>query len=480
MKKIFTKPGSLLALTTSLLFVVMWAVWFFGYRYFLIWLEGYSFFSTLPDFTNLYKGIPEGLPGYIGAFLLQFYKWPFVGAAIQAFFAVWPAVCVGIVIIRLFKDPARLLWLAFIIVPIFAYRQFWDMLLYHSVLYSLVATGIMLVVLLAAMIRKPQWKLPKILTAKLLNPVVMVVTVALSVYFIVGLDRGNNEQEQLAHLEYLGENRDWNAILNTVTVKDAWENEMKRHYALLALSETGQLTEHAFRYGLQGSSGFLFYDNVNPLCLNYNAIFYECQDMHNAVIHQSYQQGVQSVPGIGFDALRRLADTYIKLRDYTLAKKYVDILSHSTCHKAWVKERLPKLEAIKNEELAYIHDEYKATISNFTHTISSMVDRNPENHKYADLLLCSLLADEEGDKFRDLFRYIAQWQYPAGTPIPRLYEEALILIAMVDPAAVEGFAISEDTRSRFTDYVNLMNAGRGNQALKKYADTYWAYSYRTN
>lgn len=479
MKKTFTNPGSLLALTTSLLFVVMWMVWFFGYRYFLIWLEGYSFFSTLPDFSNLYKGIPEGLPGYIGAFLLQFYKWPVVGAAIQAFFAVWPAVCVGIVIIRLFKDPARLLWVAFIIVPIFAYRQFWDMLLYHSVFYSLIATGVMLVVLLATMVRKSQWKLPKILTSKLLNPVVMVVTVALSVYFLIGLDRGNKEQEQLAHLEYLGENRDWNAILNTVTVKDAWENEMKRHYALLALSETGQLTEHAFRYGLQGSSGFLFYDNVNPLCLNYNAVFYESLGMHNAVIHQSYQQGVQTVPGIGFDALRRLADTYIKLRDYTLAKKYVDILSHSTCHKAWVKERLHKLEAIKNEEPAYIHDEYKATISNFTHTISSMVDRNPENHKYADLLLCSLLADEEGDKFRDLFRYIAQWQYPAGTPIPRLYEEALILIAMVDPAAAQGYVISEDTRNRFADYVSLMNAGRGNQALKKYADTYWAYSYRS-
>lgn len=50
---------------------------------------------------------------------------------------------------------------------------------------------------------------------------------------------------------------------------------------------------------------------------------------------------------------------------------------------------------------------------------------------------------------------------------------------MVDPAAVEGFAISEDTRNRFADYVSLMNAGRGNQALKKYADTYWAYSYRS-
>lgn len=480
MKKIFAKPGSLLAFTSSLLFVVMWAVWFFGYRYFLIWLEGYSYFSTLPDFASLYKGIPEGLPGYIGAFLHQFYKWPAVGAAIQAFFAVWPTVCIGLIIIRLFKEPARLLWIAFIIVPVFAYRQFWDMLLCKSVLYSLVATVVMLVVLGVTLIKKPQLSLPKLMTAKLLNPIVMTVTLLLSLYFLVVLDRGNKDQEKMARLEYLGENKDWNEILNTVTVKDAWENDIMRRYAMLALSETGQLADHAFRYGLKGAADFLFYDNVNPLCLNFNALFYECAGMHNATIMHSYQLGVQTVPGIGFDALRRLADTYIKLKDYTLAKKYVDILSHSTCHKSWVKERLPKLEAIKDEQPEYVHDEYKAKISSFSHTISSMVDRNPENRKYADLLLCSLLADEEGDKFRDLFRYIVQWQYPAGTPIPRLYEEALILISMVDPAALDGFAISEDTRSRFADYVALMNAGRGNQALKKYAGTYWEYSYRSN
>ena len=480
MKKIFAKPGSLLAFTSSLLFVVMWAVWFFGYRYFLIWLEGYSYFSTLPDFASLYKGIPEGLPGYIGAFLHQFYKWPAVGAAIQAFFAVWPTVCIGLIIIRLFKEPARLLWIAFIIVPVFAYRQFWDMLLCKSVLYSLVATVVMLVGLGVTLIKKPQLSLPKLMTAKLLNPIVMTVTLLLSLYFLVVLDRGNKDQEKMARLEYLGENKDWNEILNTVTVKDAWESDIMRRYAMLALSETGQLADHAFRYGLKGAADFLFYDNVNPLCLNFNALFYECAGMHNATIMHSYQLGVQTVPGIGFDALRRLADTYIKLKDYTLAKKYVDILSHSTCHKSWVKERLPKLEAIKDEQPEYVHDEYKAKISSFSHTISSMVDRNPENRKYADLLLCSLLADEEGDKFRDLFRYIAQWQYPAGTPIPRLYEEALILISMVDPAALEGFAISENTRSRFADYVALMNAGRGNQALKKYAGTYWEYSYRSN
>jgi hypothetical protein len=48
---------------------------------------------------------------------------------------------------------------------------------------------------------------------------------------------------------------------------------------------------------------------------------------------------------------------------------------------------------------------------------------------------------------------------------------------MVDPSVLPEFEISEQTRARFADYVSMMNTGRGTQALKKYADTYWAYSY---
>ena len=78
---------------------------------------------------------------------------------------------------------------------------------------------------------------------------------------------------------------------------------------------------------------------------------------------------------------------------------------------------------------------------------------------------------------KNLFRNIAAYQYPSGKDLPRLYEEALVLISMTEPQVLAGFTISEDTQRRFYDYVSLMNAGKGNQALRKHADTYWAYSY---
>lgn len=456
---------------------ILWSVWFFAFRHYLIWLEGYSFFSTLPDFASQYFSVKEGLPGYIGAFLHQFYSIPALGACIQVALAVLPVICLGIIVMRIFRNPEKLQWIAFLPLPIVIYRQFWDLHMYYTILVVLISVALMLVVLIVTCFRKVKIKFPDFLTHMYLMPFAAVVSLLISVYLLLGADANNKRHEEYARLEYLGEHHRWEDILKAVSSKDASGDELKRAYALLALSESGLLTEWAFRYGLDGQDNFIFADIVDPLYLNYNALFYQCNDMHNAVIQQSYQQGIQSVTGVSFSTVRRLADTYLALSDYNLAKKYIDILSHSFCHRKWLKDRKARLEAIRYATPSYEYDENKSNIANFVHTISSMVDHNRDNRKYADLLFCSLLSEEEGDKFKVLFSNLAPYQYPSGKDLPRLYEEALILISMTDPQVLNGFTISADTQRRFYDYVGMMNAGRGNQALRKHADTYWAYSY---
>lgn len=478
MKKITSTPVKALALMTLILFAVQWAVWFFCYPYFLRWLEGFSFFSTLPDFAASHKDMPYGFKAFIGSFLHQFYAMPAVGAAIQAFMGTWSVICTGTALICFFNNPRGALWMSLIPLPFFIFIQFWDLNMLNSMLWFLVFTAALVVVFAVSLIVRRKLTMPKLFCLKPLNAIATVLVSVVAVYMLVFMDPRNKVHEEQVRLQHLGEKHQWEEILNTVSIADAKPDDLKKRYVLLALSEMGILTDHAFRYGLSHSDDFIFYESINPLCINYNALFYQCLGMHNAAIHQLYQQGIQSPLGVSFSTLRRLADIYIAVKDYELASKYVDILSHTTCHRKWVKERLPQLEAIRNAEPEYGKESRAATISNFTHTISSIVDRNRESHKYADLLLCAFLADEEGDKFRNLIRYVAQVQYPSGKGLPRLYEEALVLIAMTEPSVLEGFTVSEDTMNRFNDYVGMMNSGKGTQALKKHAATYWVYSYR--
>ena len=255
-----------------LIFVCLWVAWFVCYPYFLVWLEGYSFFSTLPDFTTVHFKLPLDIFRYIGAFLLQFYAWPAVGAMVQALIPILFLFCMILIVRRLFKDHDDVMWLSYIPLPFFIYYQMSDMTLARTIMIlsaGAVATGI---VFLATIPGKPFGKLPALLKNKILGMSVIVLSLSASVGIVVHDGPLTQYHEDVAHIEYLGEHGQWNRILENVSVQDAMTNEYKRKYALLALAETGQLTEHAFRYGLSSAEDFLFHDVSFAICFNFSAI----------------------------------------------------------------------------------------------------------------------------------------------------------------------------------------------------------------
>ena len=116
-----------------LAFVSLWIAWYVCYPYFLVWLEGYSFFSTLPDFTTVHFKLPLEIFRYIGAFLLQFYAFPAAGAAIQALLPVLFILSIMAIIKRLFKDSEGLAWISYLFLPLYLYYQMSDMTLVRSI-----------------------------------------------------------------------------------------------------------------------------------------------------------------------------------------------------------------------------------------------------------------------------------------------------------------------------------------------------------
>ena len=59
---------------------VLFLFWLLAYRNTLWWMEGMSFFSTLPDFAVLQARLPSGLLEYVASYLLQFYHSAGAGA----------------------------------------------------------------------------------------------------------------------------------------------------------------------------------------------------------------------------------------------------------------------------------------------------------------------------------------------------------------------------------------------------------------
>ena len=151
------KLGSraLLCLQSLFLFVGIGTIWYSCYYYSLLWLEGYSYFTSLPDLKSVLALFPDDAFKYAGAFLLQFFYNPLCGAAIQAGFATWIMICTGIIVIKLCRKPSEMLWLAFIPVPFYIFGQFWDLSLERSVIWCLSALGIMCFVCLISLWKQP-------------------------------------------------------------------------------------------------------------------------------------------------------------------------------------------------------------------------------------------------------------------------------------------------------------------------------------
>lgn len=459
------------------IFVCLWCTWYFNFYHALMWYEKYSYFSTLPDLTALAAQFPNDLLIYFGAFLLQFFYYPAIGAAIQAGLAVFVFLCGAAVIVRLLSHPTHFLWIALLPVTLMVKQQFWDISLTGTLMWCIGSAALALMVYVITIFWHRRLSTPSFLRHPIIIGVASVALMCLSVYNLAFKDQSCRSYQYYFHLEHLAESRQWDALLDIATPEMAQSDKMVRRYAVLALLEKGRLADEMFLYGITSPDDFWFADYDEPLCYDYNALLFRSLNMPNEVIHQTFQQQLQSNFGTSFNALRRLAETNLETKNYILAKKYMDVLSHSTLMKGWVEEKKPQLETIKNSEPVFEAKGEQFYGRNILVTMAEMADRYPDNPKYAHLLLCGLLARKDVNYFYVSFKMAANHLYAHGEPIPRYYQEALMLIATKKPEILEKYHISQEIQKDFERATAMVRNGQGGQLWTLLPNSFWLYFF---
>ena len=458
-------------LTTYILaFIAIWATWLLLCPYYLRLLEGFDFYTALPDFWNLNLDIEESVFRGISGYMLQFYAYPAAGAAIHAFLSILMVLSVDLTVRKIFKDSDNLIWIAFAFLPLITHQLIKDISLVPALKCLAISLSVTAAAYLLSFRVKPFIPMPGFLKNIWSASVIMVIILGISGYMVYD-KLVKSGSEELAYMDYLVEEKNWDKILEEIQPQYAQQNGTIRKYALLALSQKGILTDKAFAYGLSSSNDFLFHKTDQAILRNFNMKFYSCLGMHNTTIHYAFQQATQFHLSMNFNAARSLADTYLELKDYTLAKKHIEILSHSSCHSRWVEERMEKLESIKGCTPEYSEINQKHMWGKMIPDMYFMTERYPEDKRYREYLLCSLLADRKVGKFYEAF----QKTYHEGEPVPFLYQEALLTIIGRQPEELRKYDISPDIFMAFRDFEQLAFTGKRTNAKRKYAGTYWAY-----
>ncbi|MDY3846932.1 MAG: DUF6057 family protein [Prevotella sp.] len=459
------------------MFVILWSMWYFFYHYSLQWLEGFSFFTTLPEVMSLSVTLPDDILNYAGAFLLQFYYYPVLGAALQALFAVVIMLCAMAVVNRLFDNPSHLLWLAALPVPFFVGGQYWDFNLTRSLTWIISSLAIAVVVYVLTIKKRGVVHVSSYIANIAVEVAALVAIMGFTVYNLGYKDRGCREYEHIWKMEHLAETRQWDALLEIATPEEAQTNDLTLHYALLALLEKGCLPETMYLYDITTANDFWFKEREEPMCRNYNALLFRSLGVSNEVIHNTFQQQLQSEFGVNFTVLRRLVETNLEAKNYALAKKYMHILSHSTVMKHWVEDRKPQLEAIRNAKPKAEPKGEQFRTSDILVVTSEMYNLYPDNRKCADMVLCGLLAEKNFKDFFFSFKVIAEKQYAHGERIPRYYQEALLLLSVNTPEVLRGYNIDSDVVSDFQNVKRMAKNGEKERVKSLYPNTFWAYYF---
>lgn len=456
---------------------VLFLFWLLAYRNTLWWMEGMSFFSTLPDFAVLQARLPSGLLEYVASYLLQFYHSAVAGALLQTLYGWIVMVCADVVVWRVVRR-ASLSWISFIPVGIFVSLQCRYNDGVGSIVWALAAIAAAIAVV--CVIRRPEHYDTGLDRRSLLRMVV-VPLVLLAAGGAVSLSiLENRVRERLYRVERLAEDKDWNRILEIVSPEVSAEDPVRRRYALLALAENGQLGEKFLRYGVKGSDDFFFAGSADFVGCNFNALLARSLGLDNEVIHQSFQLNSLSPLGYSFRSMRRITDAFLREGNTVLAEKYMRILLHSTCHKSWVESRVPRMISLLESPEQHEEDNILTCATSDEPLLMDMAclwDARPDNRMCADILLCGLLASRQMDKFAMLFSRIYASAYSDSDVLPRYYEEALLVLARQNPDILKRYSFSSFRTEAFDKFAALMDAGRYDDARAAYPDSFWSYLY---
>ena len=445
-------------LIPAALFLVVCAVCIFLQPYSLTHMQNCGLFLLTPDWFREVLAGPHPVSETVASFLVQFYDIPVLGAVIVAAVITLTYLALDVTLRRCRLPFHRLVSLLGALASwLLTARMTSNQV---PVMVMLIASG---VALLSLILRKkdekpaPKWEFP-------VAVVLTLVTAAL-----IGIDARTIRQERLAKVEVNTLLHRWDKVLEVATPENSAADPRLMPYAFLALGETGKLGDRAFKYPLNGPEDFgMEGDNSLTGCL-FNSLLSECMRIPNEAIHQIFQYSAHLPHGMSHLSLYQLIKYNLENGNFTLARKYADILSRNPKTHAAAKRVLKTYADAVDVTDTTGHSSANALVMTKDAQINlaqmSMISMGTGNS--LNRFLCYMLLYGDLQNFKRTMETLT-WQ---DGKIPVNYQEALLL-SEIDTKYWE---IDDNVLKRFDAFTDAVMRG-DNEAIRRTASgNYWGY-----
>lgn len=442
----------------------------FPYTY--ITMEGDDFWMPTKDFWQLKLASTPAVTTWLADFLMQFYCSPWLAAYIEALIlgaigiaplllprgggkkaSLWEGlVGVALFIILGFYCTFSLSFLLqclffFILllvyqhIPNFKGKMIWSLLCVPFG-FMLMKTPLLAILLIvqAALAYKDfgikkciYWVLPAILLG------VMPLAYSQQVAFIPFGERYtsfgtkfepltspyNRSGEFVKKMACLANEGRWEEMLYKAHAKSEARkgNGVALRYALLAESALGTLPENLLDYPVSDENLFLFPHKTEYVATQFNRLFYLNLDIYDEAYHHAEEYGLLQPNGNCFSSLRQMIDYSIEEGDWQIADKFLRILSKSTCHKKFIKERQERIQNSKSINSKSIPLRADNFVGGFPLPIEMLrlaryYETSPQRKKMVDYAICSYLIRGDRQSFAIALQAFDIYK---DKPLPKAY-----------------------------------------------------------
>ena len=208
----------------------------------------------------------------------------------------------------------------------------------------------------------------------------------------------NRDGEYIKKCVCLANEGRWEDLLYKEHIKsDAQRgNGTALRYALLAESALGTLPENLLDYPINDENLFLYPHLSSQIASQLNRLFYLNLGIYDEAFHHAQEYSLLMPNGNCFSSLRQLTDYSIEEGEWEIAERFLKVLSKSSCHKNFIKERRAMMDNAKknfNKNIALRADNF---VGGYPFPVEMLrLERyykdSPNRKKMIDYALCAYI-----------------------------------------------------------------------------------------
>ena len=446
-----------------------------NFRYTLITMEGDDFWGLTWEYWEVKLLQPPALTNWLADFLIQFFASPYVAAYIITMILGVIGVLTHRVLLRLNTNKRHLCWLgllppillgfyctfcpSFQLQCLFLFAFLYGFMLIPDYKWKLLASVFtvsvgfllmqipvlaILLVLEAAYIYRENgakkclyWLLPLIILS--VTPLAYSQQVAFipfdkrytrwGSYFDPLTSKHCKDGEYIRKMVCLSNEQRWEDLLYKEHIRrDAQRGNITAlRYALLAESVLGTLPDNLLDYPIRDENLFLYPHQREYVTLQLNRLFYLNLGIYDEAFHHAQEYSLLMMNGDCFSSLRQMVDYSIEEGEWEIADKYLHILSKSSCHNNFIKERRTMMENAKK----YFSKDIPLRGDNFVGGYPLPIEMlrfaryykdSPHRKKMVDYAICSYMLRGDVNKFLIALK---AFDFYKDKELPRAYREFL-------------------------------------------------------